>query len=114
MVVNAIARLVPNLINVLHVAIETAKLCQELAFVQVPLPIVVVCLDPRPSIKPLVCVGLDLVDRLAKLLIVAEPLVHLVLNLTLLPSIADRNELKSLLALHTLIVPLREEEDLDV
>ena len=113
-VVYSMARLIPHLIHVLHVPAKAAKLRKELALVQVPLPILVVRLDSWPSIKAFVGVGLDLVNRQSELLIVAQPLVSLILNLVLLNSIAERDELESLLALHALIVSLGEEEDLYV
>ena len=113
-VVYSMARLIPYLIHVLHVAAEAAELRKELALVQVPLPILVVRLYSGPSIEAFVGVGFDLVNRQSEILIVAEPLVSLILDFIFLDSIAERDELKSLLALHTLIVPLREEEDLYV
>ena len=76
--------LVPLGVHVLHVAIEAAELGQELCLVHVSLSVLHVDLDARSFVEAPISVVLGVLDGLTEHEVVLDPLVGLVLHITLL------------------------------
>ena len=106
-----VAKRLPGFVNVLHETIEHTKLHQELSLVKIPLISVHVCLHVWllfiPAVREVAC----FVQSLSKLVIVSDPLGHLVL--TFLLSWIQVYQVVNRIRHQGLVAPFGEEIDLN-
>ena len=107
------SRVTPLGVYVLHVAIEAAELGQELRLVHESLRVFHVDLDSGALIEAPVRIVLRILNCLAEQVVVFHPFLRLVLHIRLFAAASRDHHVEGLLLEKTLIVPFREEEDLD-